>query len=556
MSTPEETEREDVRPAETTVDDDALADLLGDRVRGRETHSNAEAFEIRPDEVQDVLELLRREAGFDHLSCVTAQEYEDRFESIYHLRKYDDPTQEVGVVVPTPRDDPVSESAEPVFRTADWHEREAYDLVGIEYDDHPDLRRILLPETWTGHPLSREYDQSQPQVVTLEEHRNPLADSSRDADSDTMMLNVGPHHPATHGVLHLETVLDGEQVMDVEPDVGYLHRCEEQMAQNGHYRHEIMPYPDRWDYSSHYPNEHAYARAIEDLADLDVPEYAQVLRTMTSELGRILGHMLAVGTFCLDIYGDFTAIFMYSMAERDRVFDICEDLAGARMMPNYFRVGGVAWDLPEPREEWLEKARSYLDGLPGRLEELHDLISGNEILQERTVNVGVIEPEVAKQYGCTGPVARASCIDYDIRRDDPYSYYPELDWNVVTREGKDNYARTLARMEEVEESAKMIEQCVDLLEDWPEDERTIQSNVPRTLKPPAGKETYRTVEAAKGELGIYMRSDGTAKPARFKIRSPDYHNLHALPEMAEGEYVADLVAALGSLDIVLGSVDR
>jgi NADH-quinone oxidoreductase subunit C/D len=328
------------------------------------------------------------------------------------------------------------------------------------------------------------------------------------------------------------------------------------MAQNGHYRHEIMPYPDRWDYSSHYPNEHAYARAIEDLADLEVPEYAQVLRTMTSEFGRILGHMLAVGTFCLDIYGDFTAIFMYSMMERDRVFDICEDLAGARMMPNYFRVGGVAWDLPEPREEWVEKVRNYLDGLPGRLEELHDLISSNEILQERTVNVGIIEPEVAKQYGCTGPVARASGIDYDIRRDDPYSYYPELDWNVVTRDGCDNYARTITRMEEVEESAKIIEQCVDLLEDWPEDERTIQSNVPRTLKPPKDEETYKTVEASKGELGIYMRSDGTAKPARFKIRSPDYHNLHALPEMAEGEYIPDLVAALGSLDVVLGSVDR
>ncbi len=555
MSTPEESERE-LRPAESAVDYDAVEDLLGDRAVGRETHSNAEAFEIRPDEVQEVLTLLKREAGFDHLSCLTAQEYEDRYESIYHLRKYDDPTQEVGVIVPTPRDEPVHESAEPVYRTADWHEREAYDLVGTEFEGHPDLRRILLPETWVGHPLSKDYDKEQPQVVTLEEHKNPLAEDHRNRESDTMMLNIGPHHPATHGVLHLKTVLDGEQVVDVEPDVGYLHRCEEQMAQNGHYRHEIMPYPDRWDYSSHYPNEHAYARAVEDLADIEVPEYAKVLRTMTSEFGRILGHMLAVGTFCLDIYGDFTAIFMYSMMERDRVFDICEDLAGARMMPNYFRVGGVAWDLPEPREDWIEKVRNYLDGLPGRLEELHDLISGNEILQERTVNVGIIDPEVAKQYGCTGPVARASGIDYDIRRDDPYSYYPELDWNVVTRDAGDNYARTLARLGEVEESARIIGQCADLLEDWPEDERTIQSNVPRTLKPPDGKETYKTVEASKGELGIYMRSDGTAKPARFKIRSPDYHNLHALPEMAEGEYVADLVAALGSLDIVLGSVDR
>ncbi|MFC6906152.1 NADH-quinone oxidoreductase subunit D [Halalkalicoccus tibetensis] len=539
-----------------SVDYDAIEELLGEHVLGRETHTDTEAFVIRPDEVQDVLFALRDEAGFDHLSLLVPQEYEDRYESIYYLTKYDDRTQEVGIVVPTAKDDPVSQTAEPVYRTADWHEREAFDLVGIEYEGHPDPRRILLPETWQGHPLALDYDQDRPQIVTLAEHENPIADDHYDEDTDTMFLNIGPHHPATHGVLHLKTVLDGEQVVDVDPDVGYLHRCEEQMAQNGTYRHQIMPYPDRWDYSSQPTNEYAYARTIEDMADIEVPEYAQILRTMSAEFGRMMGHFLALGTFCLDIYGDFTAIFMYAIRDREKVQDILEDLTGQRMMLNYFRVGGVVWDVPEPREEFFEKIRDFLDELPVATQEYHDLITSNEIFQKRTVDTGVLDRETAKQYGVTGPVARGSGIDYDLRRDDPYGYYPELDWNVVTEEAGDNYSRLLVRMREVEESARIIEQCVDLLESWPEDDRQVQANVPRTLRPDPDAEIYRAVEGAKGEVGIYMRSDGTDKPARFKIRSPCFHNLHALPEMAEGEYVADLVASLGSLDIILGEVDR
>ncbi|MFB6243783.1 MAG: NADH-quinone oxidoreductase subunit D [Halobaculum sp.] len=533
-----------------------LESLLDEYVIGRDDHLNAPGFVVRPDAVQDTLRTLKTEAGYDHLSCVTAQEYEDRYESIYHVKKFDDPTQEVSVVVPTDKYDPSSESAEPVFRTADWHEREAYDLVGIDYEGHPDMRRILLPETWQGHPMALDYDQDRPQIVSLREHANPLKED-HEGDGDTMYLNIGPHHPATHGVLHLKTTLDGEQVADVESDIGYLHRNEEQMAQNGTYRHQIMPYPDRWDYiSAGLLNEWAYARAAEDLADIDVPEYAQVIRTMGAELCRIAAHMLAVGTFALDVYGDFTAIFMYAIRDREKVQNILEELTGQRLMFNYFRLGGVVWDLPEPREEFFEMTRDFLEELPAALEEYHDLISSNEILQMRTIDTGVLPPEVAKNYGATGPVVRGSGVDYDLRRDDPYGYYDELDWNVVTEDGCDNYSRLLVRMREVEESAKIIEQCVDLLEDWPEDDREIQSNVPRTLRPDEDAEIYRAVEGAKGELGVYIRSDGTDKPARFKIRSPCFSNLQTLPEMAQGEHIPDLIAALGSLDIVLGEVDR
>ena len=551
-------ERSEGSDPESALTPERATEVLPDEcILAREQHENAPGIVVRPDEVQDVLSTLKTAAGFDHCSCVTAQEYADRYESIYHLKSYDDPTRELSVVVPTSRDQPVSQSGEAVYRTADWHEREAYDLVGIEYEAHPDLRRILLPETWQGHPLSRDYNQEQPQIVTLREHANPLEDDHHGDGSDTMFLNIGPHHPSTHGVLHLRTVLDGEQVADVDPDIGYIHRCEEQMCQQSTYRHQIMPYPDRWDWvSSGLLNEWAYARAAEDLADIDVPEYAQVIRTLGAELSRMASHMVAVGTFALDVVGEFTVVFQYAFRDREVVLGLLEDLTGQRMMFNYFRLGGVAWDVPDPRDAFFEKTRDFLDGLPPKLEEYHTLLSGNEILQARCLGVGVLDPDVAKTYGCTGPVVRGSGIDYDMRRDDPYGYYAELDWDVVTEPDGDVYARVLVRLRELEESACIIRQCIDLLEDWPEDDRTLQSNVPRTVKPDPDAEVYRAVEAAKGELGIYMRSDGTDTPARFKIRSPCFSNLQALPEMAEGEYVPDLVATLGSLDTIMGEVDR
>ncbi|SEK50137.1 NADH-quinone oxidoreductase subunit D [Haloferax larsenii] len=542
--------------ATTDIDADVVRQALGDSILDLDQHVHAPEVTIRPDEVQAVLSTLRTDLGLDHLSCVTAQEYEDRYESIYHLKSYDDPTRELSVVVPTSRSDPVSESAAPVFETAGWHEREAYDLVGIHYDDHPDLRRILLPETWQGHPLGRDYDQRRPQIVKYDENANPLHKDGWSEDN-TMLLNIGPHHPATHGVMHLQVVLDGEQVVDVEPDIGYIHRCEEQMCQQGTYRHQIMPYPDRWDWGGGgLLNEWAYARTAEELADIEVPGYAQVIRTMAAELSRILSHMLAIAAYALDVIGDFTATFMYAMRDRELVQGILEDLTGQRLMFNYFRLGGVVWDIPEPREAFFEKARDFLDGLPERLREYHDLLTANEILQARTLDTGVLRPEVAKRYGVTGPVARGSGIDYDIRRDDPYGYYDELDWDVVVEDDCDNFSRLLVRMREVEESASIIAQCVELLEDWPEDERNIQANVPRTIKPEEDTEIYRAVEAAKGELGIYIRADGTDKPARFKIRGPSFSNLQALPEMAEGEYIPDLIASLGSLDTIMGEVDR
>jgi NADH-quinone oxidoreductase subunit C/D len=329
------------------------------------------------------------------------------------------------------------------------------------------------------------------------------------------------------------------------------------MCQQGTYRHQIMPYPDRWDWGGGgLLNEWAYARAAERLAGIDVPEYAQVVRTMAAELSRMLSHFLAIGAYALDVMGDFTATFMYAIRDREIVQNILEDLTGQRLMFNYFRLGGVVWDLPEPRAEFLSKVRDFLDDVPDTLQEYHDLLTANEVMQIRTVDTGVLPPAVAKSYGATGPVARGSGVDYDLRRDDPYGYYEHLEWDVVTEPDGDNFARLLVRLREIEQSGRIVRQCADLLSDWPDAERTVQSNVPRTIKPDPDSEVYRAVEAAKGELGIYVRADGTETPARFKIRGPSFSHLQALPEMARGEYIPDLIATLGSLDPIMGEVDR
>ena len=522
----------------------------------RSERTDKPAVTIRADQVPAVLSTLEHEGGFDHCSNVVAQERPDRFETIYFLTSYAERDRELAVIVPTGPTAPVSDSAVPAFETANWHEREAYDLLGIEYRDHPNLERILLPETWQGHPLREDYNQRKPQIVTFEENDDPLdADATGPDGTDVMMVNIGPHHPATHGVLHLKTVLDGEQVADVEPELGYIHRCEEQLCEQSTYRHQIMPYPDRWDWSgAGLLSEWAYARCIETLADIEVPDYAQLVRTMSAELSRMLSHLLALGTFALDVIGDFTATFMYTVKDRERIQSILEDLTGQRLMFNYFRVGGVVWDLPEPREAFFEKVRRFVAEIPDRIDEYHDLLTNNEIIQLRTIDKGVLPTDTAKSYGVTGPVARGSGIDYDLRRDDAYGYYDALDWDVVTRSAGDNYARLLVRMREVEESAKIVRQTIDRLEDWPADDREVQANVPRTLQPTG--ECYQAVESAKGELGIYIRGDGTDTPARFKIRAPSFSNLAALPEMARGEFLSDLIATLGSLDPVMGEVDR
>ncbi|MDY6764069.1 MAG: NADH-quinone oxidoreductase subunit C, partial [Halobacteria archaeon] len=260
-------------------------------------------------------------------------------------------------------------------------------------------------------------------------------------------------------------------------------------------------------------------------------------------------------TFALDLYGELSVIFMYAMKERETIMEILEDLTGQRQMFNYLRLGGVAYDLPEPREEWFQDIHEFLDSLPEKMNEYYTLLDENELFRMRTEGTGVLEPEQALEYGCTGPQIRASGIAYDLRKVDPYAYYENLDFDVVTYDGCDNRSRMMVRLGEIEESARIIRQCVEILEDWNE-EYEIRTQVPRSVTPEQGKEIYSAVEAAKGELGIYIVSDGSEQPHRFKIRSPCFSNLAAFAEMTEGEYLADMLATLGTIDLVFGEVDR
>jgi NADH-quinone oxidoreductase subunit D len=362
--------------------------------------------------------------------------------------------------------------------------------------------------------------------------------------TETIQINMGPQHPSTHGVLRVILTLEGETVVEATPDIGYLHRGIEKLAENRTYV-QFLGLTDRLDYLSAMLNNAVYSMAVEKLTGLEVPERAEFIRIITMELQRIASHLVFVGAFALDLGA--TTPFLYAFREREDIMDLFEMTCGARLTYSYIRPGGVMRDLPEGFQD---KTRTFLKKLPGRLDEIDDLFSKNEIVYVRTRGVGMLSPEDAVSYAVSGPSLRASGVPMDVRRDDPYSVYDRLDFNVVTRDTCDCLARYQVRMDEIRESAKIVEQALDMI---PEGEYT--SKVPRVLKPPAG-EAFARVESSRGDLGCYIISDGSMNPYRLHWRAPSFINLAAVGDMIRGWKVADAVAILGSLDIVLGEVDR
>jgi len=338
--------------------------------------------------------------------------------------------------------------------------------------------------------------------------------------------------------------LDGETVVNGTPDIGYLHRGIEKLAENRTYA-QFVALTDRTDYLSAMLNNAVYAMAVEKLAEIEVPERAEFIRVIAMELQRIASHLVFVGAFALDLGA--TTPFLYAFREREDIMDLFEMTCGARLTYSYIRPGGVMRDLPEGFDE---KARAFLKKLPGRLEEIDNLFSKNEIVYLRARGVGILPPDDAVSYAVSGPSLRASGVPMDVRRDDPYSVYERLDFDVVTRETCDCMARYEVRMDEIRQSARIVEQALDMI---PEGEYT--AKVPRVLKPPMG-EAYARVESSRGDLGCYIISDGSTNPYRLHWRAPSFINLAAVGDMVRGWKVADTVAILGSLDIVLGEVDR
>lgn len=372
-----------------------------------------------------------------------------------------------------------------------------------------------------------------------------------DLKTDTMILNMGPQHPSTHGVLRLELVVDGEIIVDVIPHIGYLHRCFEKHAEQMTNYQQVIPYVDRMDYVAAMGNELAYVLAVEKLMGIEVPERVQYIRVIMAELQRIASHLLAIGTYGLDL-GAFTP-FLWCFREREKILDMFEITCGARLLYNYIWIGGLSHDLPS---DFGKKLKDFLKTFPKALKEINDLLTFNKIFIDRTANIGVLPADVAINYGCSGPMLRGSGVKFDLRKNEPYLVYDRFEFDVPIGEGKmgtvgDCWDRYYVRVREMEESLKIIEQAWEQLP--PGD---VHAAIPKKARPPQGEVYFRT-ENPRGELGFYIISDGhTSSPFRVKARAPSFVNLSVLPEISRGYMIADLVAILGSVDIVLGEVDR
>ncbi len=372
-------------------------------------------------------------------------------------------------------------------------------------------------------------------------------------DSERMRLNAGPQHPSTHGVLRLEVELDGEIVTDIIPHLGYLHRCFEKHCENSNYN-QIVPFVDRLDYVSAINNEFPYVMAVEKLAGIEVSEKVQILRAMCAEINRIANHLLAISAFGLDS-GAFTPL-LFLFREREFALGILEKLSGARLLYNYFCPGGVRYEI---YSDFKKDVKVFIDSVRLAMKEMEDLLIFNDIFIKRTEKIGLLPKEVAINFACSGPVARGSGINFDIRKSAPYSSYDKFDFDIpVVEPGKevvgvsgDCWSRNWVRVKEIEESCKILEQGITLLPD----EGSVTDGIPKKLKVPAG-EVYCKAENTKGELGFYLVSNGSDKPERVRARATSFVNLAILPSISKGYMFADLIMILGSIDIVLGEVDR
>ncbi len=364
-------------------------------------------------------------------------------------------------------------------------------------------------------------------------------------ESEPYIINIGPQHPSTHGGMHVEALMDGEEVVNVTIHLGYVHRSVEKIAESRTYT-QFIPYAARLDYMSTNLPAWGYVEAVEKLSGLTVPERAQYIRVVMGELSRIASHMMFVGSLAIDLAA--TTGLLYCLRDRERIMDMLEMTSGQRLLSSYMRLGGVSHDLPE---EFFPAVKSFLTDVPAMLDEYNGLITGNEILQARCNGIGVLTPETALAYGVTGPNLRASGISYDLRRADPYGIYDRFDFNIPVAQKGDCMARLMVRLEEIEQSARIIKQA---LEQMPEGE--ILGKVPKVLKPEKGREVYHRTESAKGELGYYLLADGTDKPARLHVRAPSFINLMVLPIISRGSKLQDIITNIATLDPVLGESDR
>jgi len=547
---------------------------------------------VEKDHLLEVATALRDEFGYDLLSSVTGVDYyPDTMEVVYHAYKT---TGGPGIVfkVQVPRQDPIEvPSVTPIWAGAEFQEREAWDLLGIRFGGHPDLRRILTWEGFAGHPLRKDWkepfyeEEAKPYKSRwpdgkffYAEEKNPFKDnlkfppdfnpedwtpdkadallyaslarylkSDDEFKTDRVIINLGPQHPSTHGVFRAVAVLDGETVVALKPVVGYLHRNHEKIGERNTFL-QNMPFTDRLDYFNSMSNNWAYALAVEKLMGIQVPERAEYLRVIMAELSRIQNHLILIGMLLNDLGAYFTPS-LYAFEERELILDIFEAASGSRMMCNYHRFGGVVRDIPP---EALQKLKGLVyDRLPRKADEFDRLLTENEILVSRLKGMGKLSAEDAIRYSITGPVLRACGVPYDVRRAEPYGIYDRFDFDVAVRYNGDVYDWYLIRLDEIRQSLRILDQAIRQMPEGP-----VMSTKPQyQVRVPPG-EAYGRIEAPKGELGFYVVSNGKPNPWRYHVRAPSFVNITALEKMCVGNKIADFVVILGAIDIVLGELDR
>ncbi len=552
---------------------------------------------VRAADILPVCQFLRDdpELAYDLCLFVSAIDQRDlgrspRFVAVYQLYSLEH-RRRLRLKAPLSGEPPSVDSVSSVWSAADWHEREAFDLFGIHFRDHPEMRRILLPHDWVGHPLRKDYPLGgEPVQFTVNPDDPALAHMGKqtlealtgESDvppwfsgrDDTMIINMGPQHPATHGVLRVVVELDGERIVNAAPDIGHLHSGFEKTAENRTYQ-QFATYPSRMDYVAGMSNDLAYILAVEKLIEAQVPSRANVIRVILLELQRLAAHLIWIGTQTLDLSGTIHALLEYAFREREMVLNLLEMVSGARITPSYFTAGGLRWDVPPA---FPGKVREFVDWFEKRLPEYEAMLTKNPVYRSRLEGVAVIGQEAAVGLGCTGPVLRGCGVGYDVRKHTPYCGYDDYDFEVPTQPDGDAYARYKVRVAEMYQSLRIIRQGLDKLEQvgpGPVKDPNCKISLPpreeletsmeavihhfklvtEGFSPPLG-EVYSSVENPKGELGFYLVSDGGPRPYRCKIRGPSFSNIAAIRLMAPGSMFSDMVSMIGSIDITLGEVDR
>ena len=504
------------------------------------------------------------------------------FTLVYHFMSFQR-REDLRLKIALRENDPGVASIAGIYPNANWYEREAWDMYGIDFTGHPNLFRILLPRTWQGHALRKDHParatEMEPFRMSVERQDaeqealrfNPdeWGLQRKHGNTEFMFLNLGPNHPSVHGVFRIVLQLDGEVIVDAVPEIGYHHRGAEKMGERQSW-HTYIPYTDRIDYLGGVMNNLPYVMAVEKLAGIDVPERAQVIRVMMAELFRISSHLVFYGTFAQDV-GQLSPVF-YMFSDRERLLRIVEAVTGGRMHPAWFRIGGVAQDLPEG---WQAMVKDFVDWMPARLDHFEKMAMNNSILKQRTEGIGIYTSEEALDWGITGPGLRATGMDFDMRRDRPYGAYERFDFDVPVYRNGDCYDRARVRVDEIRQSLRIIEQCLHNMPEGPYKAAHPQATPPpkeRTMYDietlihhflnvswgpviPAG-ECSVTIEATKGNNMYYLTSDGGTASYRTRIRTPSFAHLQQIPLISRGLLIPDLIAIIASIDFVMADVDR